>query len=450
MTGTDSVTIAQDVAKAAAQDAGTAPADTISVGCELIRAGMFFDGTGNSRDHVPVGGRTWHTNVDLLERNYLNATSITQEIEGKRRKVSLFSIYKRGVGVNAAGESSSDMIGWYGLPRTPRPLGESGRSHAPPAGVSFLPGSRGLGWGTGPEGVENRVNEAFETLEQNIRLHAPGTQPCDIWLDVFGFSRGAVAARDFVNGVKDREFAYGDSRVRTKFLGLFDTVSSMGEGGNTGEHGNVSLKTSGNVAERIVHITAKDEIRQYFPLTLAMTGERIEVVGAHSDIGGGYLPERYKSTFFYLPMHYPGIQEFYESRWGRGPTSLEPDNQINEDEDNLLAYGEIRPTSEVCLASTAEPGLQFVSLRLMHDRALSAGVPFEERLSDSIGAGAYSMPSDLNDYYLALTKGDTDQAGSMEVAIRRKYAHVSFNNESSFGVYPNLPEPSGIRRVARL
>ena len=179
-------------------------------------------------------------------------------------------------------------------------------------------------------------------------------------------------------------------------------------------------------------------------------GERIEVVGAHSDIGGGYLPERYKSTFFYLPMHYPGIQEFYESRWGRGPTSLEPDNQINEDEDNLLAYGEIRPTSEVCLASTAEPGLQFVSLRLMHDRALSAGVPFEERLSDSIGAGAYSMPSDLNDYYLALTKGDTDQAGSMEVAIRRKYAHVSFNNESSFGVYPNLPEPSGIRRVARL
>ena len=48
--------IAQDVARASAAEAGTAPADTIGVACSLVRAGVFFDGTGNSRNHVPVEG----------------------------------------------------------------------------------------------------------------------------------------------------------------------------------------------------------------------------------------------------------------------------------------------------------------------------------------------------------------------------------------------------------
>lgn len=451
MVGEKDPSVAQRVARASAQDAGTAPADTISAGCGLVRAGVFFDGTGNSRDHVPVAGVTWHTNVDILEENYIEQQSTVIEVNGQPRETSYFSIYMRGIGVNASGETEDDWLALHPPPRPLRQLGRSGRYYRPAAGLVFFPGPRGMGWGTGPEGVESRVNEAYDRLERRIRSQMPGTQPCDIWFDVFGFSRGAVAARDFANGIKGREFTYGESQVRTKFLGIFDTVSSMGEGGHTGNHENVSLNTSGNVAEKIVHITAKDEIRQYFPLTLAMTGERIEMVGAHSDVGGGYLPEKYESTFNFLPMTYPGIQGYFESRWQKSTTSLRRDNDIDTNEDHLLVPpGEIEPNSELSLWSTTEPGLQFVSLRIMHDRALDAGVPFEETLLDPVGNRAYSMPEDLNSYYQALTRGDIGRAEEMELSIRRKYLHVSFNNETSYGMPSNLPEPSGVRRVARL
>lgn len=113
MTSSADPTVAQDVAQAAAQDAGTAPADTISVACSLVRAGVFFDGTGNSRDHVPVEGVTWHTNVDLLERNYLQATDIMTEVDGQQRETSYVSVYMRGIGINADGITKSDWGGFY-------------------------------------------------------------------------------------------------------------------------------------------------------------------------------------------------------------------------------------------------------------------------------------------------------------------------------------------------
>jgi hypothetical protein len=100
--------------------------------------------------------------------------------------------------------------------------------------------------------------------------------------------------------------------------------------------------------------------------------------------------------------------------------------------------------------STTEPGLNFVSLRLTHDRALAAGVPFETTLTDPIGRGAHSMPGDLNAYYQALTSGDTDRAEAIEVSIRRKYVHVSFNHIRDHGMSSNLPEPDGIRRIISL
>lgn len=224
----------------------------------------------------------------------------------------------------------------------------------------------------------------------------------------------------------------------------------MGSGGHPGNYGNVSLNTSGNVAEKIVHITAKDEIRQYFPLTLAMTGERIEMVGAHSDVGGGYLPEHYESAFFFRPMTYPGLQQYYEGRWQEPAKVLSPGSKLNPNGDHLIAPASIQPNSELCLMSTTEPGLHFVSLRLMHDRAVAAGVPFESSLIDPIGRRAYSMPSDLNSYYNALTNGDIDRAEAIEVSIRRKYVHVSFNHITDHGMASNLPEPNGVRRVVSL
>ncbi len=451
MTQDTNPSLAQDVAAAAAEEAGTAPADTIAMGCGLVRIGVFFDGTGNSREHVPVQGVTWHTNIDILERNYQNLEAEHITVEEQLRETTYFSIYMRGIGVDATGATTDDWFGWYPPPRPLRQLGESDRYYRPATGLIGLPGPRGIGYGTGPEGVESRVNECYDRLSRGIRSRSPGTQPCDIWFDVFGFSRGAVAARDFANGIKDREFTYGESRIRTKFLGIYDTVSSMGTGGHTGNHGNVSLNTTGNVAEKIVHITAKDEIRQYFPLTLAMSGERIEMVGAHSDVGGGYLDANYENMFYFLPMHYPGLQSYFEIRWQASPTILASSDPIDMDQDHLLVpYQDFALNSELAIRTTTEPGLQFVSLRLMHDRAVDARVPFASKLTDPIGSRANSMPDDLNAYYQALTAGDTARAESMEVAIRRRYVHVSFNHITDHGIAGNLPEPGGERRVVSL
>lgn len=443
--------LAQSVARAAAQQAGTGPADTVAVGCDLVRVGMFFDGTGNSRDHVPVGGVTWHTNVDLLQHAYVVAQSITETINGRPRKVSYSSIYMRGIGVRADG-SVDDLLGWYGLPREPRVISGGKLVHRSPAGLVALPTGTGLGWGLGPEGVESRVLESYERLESYMRAGAGGIQPCDVWLDVFGFSRGAVAARDFANGIKDQEFSFGSTRIRTKFLGLFDTVSSMGSGGNTGNYGNVTLDTSGNVAEKIVHITAKDEIRQYFPLTLAMTGERIEMVGSHSDIGGGYMPDAPPSTFTFSDNSYPGIRGYFESRWNQSMQYLASGAQIDVDGDFIIrgARLEFEQAAETVIQNAADHGLQFVSLRLMHDRAVKAGVPFRASIGDSIDGKSIAIESDLNDYYLALRDGNARKAKDLEIEIRKRYAHISFNNETNRGVSPNLPETDAVRRVASL
>ncbi|HDZ8909120.1 TPA: DUF2235 domain-containing protein [Aeromonas dhakensis] len=130
--------------------------------------------------------------------------------------------------------------------------------------------------------------------------------------DVFGFSRGASAARQFVNRIDKKDdhplveamaadpdiplkagfdWASRDD-VRIQFVGLFDTVVSSYLWGKR----NVALAP--DCAERVVHIVAADEWRYHFDLTritddaagtaLAENFTEVIIPGAHSDIGGGY------------------------------------------------------------------------------------------------------------------------------------------------------------------
>ncbi|PTT47002.1 hypothetical protein DBR09_08780 [Aeromonas sp. HMWF016] len=130
--------------------------------------------------------------------------------------------------------------------------------------------------------------------------------------DVFGFSRGASAARQFVNRIDKKgdhplvdamaadpdiplkagfDWASRDN-VRIQFVGLFDTVVSSYLWGKR----NVTL--AADCAERVVHIVAADEWRYHFDLTritddaagtaIAKNFTEVIIPGAHSDIGGGY------------------------------------------------------------------------------------------------------------------------------------------------------------------
>jgi hypothetical protein len=250
---------------AAGAEAGARSADATTVSCEMVRIGHFFDGTGTSRDHV--GTRhidSWHRNVDLLERFYVDSPDTeAATFDGRILRTKFGRRFIRGVGIEEGGGNQQ-----WGYPR-------------------------GLIEGTGPEGVAARTRQGLEAARDLIRARADGMEPCFILLDTFGFSRGACVARDFANHVKDGAIEFAGRKAEVIFMGLWDTVSSIGNAGNTGDwpDENVRIGTNGT-ARDIVHIIAKDELRANFPLTRARRGQEIYMVGVHSDIGGGYAPGR--------------------------------------------------------------------------------------------------------------------------------------------------------------
>lgn len=119
-------------------------------------------------------------------------------------------------------------------------------------------------------------------------------------ISVFGFSRGAAEARAFCNWLTDAldpDFTLAGLKVEVVFLGIFDTVASVGlaqsamvSDGHYGWGRPKDLAVPGYV-QRCVHLVSGHEVRGSFPLDLA-GGEGIEVVypGVHSDVGGGYPP----------------------------------------------------------------------------------------------------------------------------------------------------------------
>ncbi|WP_166642297.1 T6SS phospholipase effector Tle1-like catalytic domain-containing protein [Paludibacterium purpuratum] len=141
----------------------------------------------------------------------------------------------------------------------------------------------------------------------------------NIYVSCFGFSRGAAEARVFANWllllcrldaelcrekgfVNLAEHTLGGFPVCFDFLGLFESVASIGLAASTvlfdghgawadAEH---SLRISPAI-KKCVHMVAAHEIRRSFPLDSTQMGgagcaEEILYPGAHSDIGGGYLP----------------------------------------------------------------------------------------------------------------------------------------------------------------
>jgi hypothetical protein len=127
-----------------------------------------------------------------------------------------------------------------------------------------------------------------------------------ITLSVFGFSRGATLARAFVRRLMAEQCertddglmwkgTYGDRvRLRIAFMGLFDTVASVGGPGMHMAWG--SELAIPEEVERCVHFVSAHEVRQAFPLDSVRVGqsyprncEEVVYPGVHSDVGGGYF-----------------------------------------------------------------------------------------------------------------------------------------------------------------
>ncbi len=150
----------------------------------------------------------------------------------------------------------------------------------------------------------------------------PGIVKC-LHVSIFGFSRGATQARAFTNWLDslcrldalvrgEGISSLGGFRVEFDFLGIFDTVASVGPGNTLGNmllfknangHGawadaEDSLRVP-DCVKRCVHLVAGHELRRSFPCDSISIGSSLparasEIVfpGVHSDIGGGYEPRQ--------------------------------------------------------------------------------------------------------------------------------------------------------------
>lgn len=192
----------------------------------------------------------------------------------------------------------------------------------------------GFAFAKGISGIEKKVDAGLDkVLKQIKRVHKRNDGPIDLLtLDIFGFSRGAAAARYFIHralfdydGAKYRAYqealqaggenialsrrevimvwqnlkaalqdsGYTVGEVKICFVGLYDTVSSFGytlplNSNNTED---LRLDAVGR-AEETVHLVAADEHRTFFSLTdiasAGAKGREMYLPGVHSDIGGGY------------------------------------------------------------------------------------------------------------------------------------------------------------------
>lgn len=174
-----------------------------------------------------------------------------------------------------------------------------------------------------------RAEDAYEDLV----IAYNEAEEKDRFIDLYGFSRGASQTRHLINILKERGIPNRDGKIigyreivrfkdysssdeevvyekkpiyenfknlKIRFVGLFDTVASMGVPGNDIDLGyDLTIPRDGFV-ENVYHARARHEYRGLFPFQSIKRYEG-EILppnfvekyfpGAHSDVGYGYAPD---------------------------------------------------------------------------------------------------------------------------------------------------------------
>lgn len=297
--------------RAAQVVAGNAPPSAAPSCQQSLTMSFFFDGTGNNREADL--GTNEHSNVARL----FLAHQRDDEAQGRYR------VYVPGIGTYF------------------QEIGD--------------PGGTDMGLGFGAKG-ENRIDWAFKQFQEKLAYHAalaenPRNKITMIRVSAFGFSRGATQARAFAREFQklckqdgaDWRLRAGGHPVRFCFLGLWDTVASVGlpmsanntplaqsldwmstskalrnrnmtqngvrtlafgepgadpaPGVHDGHMGWANPLDVPSMVERCVHMVAGHELRNSFPVDSCRRGtsyptsvEEMVYPGVHSDVGGGYRP----------------------------------------------------------------------------------------------------------------------------------------------------------------
>lgn len=286
----------------------------------VLRIGVFFDGTGNNTYNAESGLKKveqWlaETCADPAQREKelrgCQMGRLPVSDSAANDKTNVWKLYEQ---FKVGGETLSAHAYISGIGTRDPVAGKEGTEYR---SDNMLTKGLDLDFGGENTSIVGKVNQACElsivqAIDDDLKEDLSNIDCIHrIVFDVFGFSRGAAAARHFVNVIDQKadhplvqaianmptiqlkagfDWASRDD-VRITFVGIFDTVASS-------YHPSLNIRLQDDCAKRVVHLTALDEVRKHFPLTRVTPTAigtsipphftELALPGAHSDIGGGY------------------------------------------------------------------------------------------------------------------------------------------------------------------
>ncbi|CAM4087245.1 hypothetical protein CCOS865_02392 [Pseudomonas reidholzensis] len=318
--------------------------------CKTLHVSLFFDGTGNNLNNDLYASAVPHpTNIARLFRASIGDGHAGGTAYGgsKARRLTdapgtgngqYFKYYMPGVGTPfpevgdldysgdglAFARRGEERINWALLmiiDALRRALGKPRLDNAAlQTAVEAMGTWRGTEWIMGRANRSREFRKQLKALERPLRIALDAPSPgqpklLGLKLYVYGFSRGAAAARAFVSWLNlllspnepTPTLKINDLKlpVSVEYLGLLDTVVSVGladiapgANGHMGWGDGSQTLPKGALLKRCLHIVASHEQRLSFPAesirredgTYPRNSEEVIYPGVHSDQGGGYPP----------------------------------------------------------------------------------------------------------------------------------------------------------------
>ena len=315
-----------------------------------VHIGVFFDGTGNNMMNIKERNEYVSRKLKYEKRDKYYESN-DSHLNGFSNVANLYSIYN----INEGEYKFAVYV--EGIGTAPRALIDPSQY---PDNYFYENGIYGdslfgQALGIGAYGVNGKIESACKKIVSiltSIREKYPNPIEIQLTFNVFGFSRGAAAARSFTSRIKSmkgdtvklssvvknalinssynfmqtldytvtEEYDYKvclsdllkesgfdvSDTMKVEFLGLYDTVSSYGVSFND-DVKELALTIDKSVVKKVFQICAADEYRRNFSLTLVNLNspeeENYIIPGAHSDIGGGYSENMEEKYILYRNVH---------------------------------------------------------------------------------------------------------------------------------------------------
>lgn len=437
-----------------------------------LRLGVFFDGTGNNQANSETVAGCMASDVGL---------------ENEAEEIQKFCA-EFGYGIdgsapdNSFGNDTSNVARLYDLYKDQ--AGERIDSAVDEAsiavyieGIGTVSGADDDLWsqatGRGKNGVLARVEQSSQSVvERLLRFNRnnPEVTIRRLEIDVFGFSRGAAAARHFANDIRKGAhsllakalppsasiFVKGfgwrvQQDVHLNFIGLFDTVPAIVSPlmldfspGND-RNGGLNLGLPTGAARKVVQLVARDEHRLNF--ALIRTENDIVLPGSHSDIGGGYRPHMRERLLVAKPASSqerkttPNQQSlaYSQSIQSVGPLvrrlihqGLEVEIHCRSEDEERTRENQIPLHKQVYVLTTltreVDGDLSKIYLRVMRELAVQHGAPLDV-INDH--DQRLSLPNDLATIsekilgYATGKRATLDLTTAEEDLLLLRYIHLS-------------------------